>query len=135
MIVYQNPDPKDPAKPAIGLLIRCAKLNLEQSAAGSVMKCTGVVEVPAEVHFEGTSLYGPIIDIDQPNNTVKVDGRGKLRMASGADLTAAFAAADLSSAAFASATGAVFTDPFPAGSPRPVLADDEWISLQGICAE
>ena len=56
-------------------------------------------------------------------------------MAGGADMAAAFAAADLSSAAFARATGAVLTEPFPAGSPRPVLADDEWISLQGICAE
>ena len=86
VVAYQNPDPKDPAKPAIGLLIKSNKLNLEQSAAGSVMVCTGVEEVPAEVHFEGTSLYGPFIEIDQPNNTVKVNGRGKLRMASRADL-------------------------------------------------
>ncbi len=87
VIAYQNPDPKDPAKPAVGLLIKCATLDLAQSSAGSVMKCTGVEETPAEVHYEGTSIYGPVVDIDQPNNTVKVDGRGKLRMASGADLS------------------------------------------------
>ncbi len=86
VIAYQNPDPKDPAKPTVGLLIKCVKLNLDQSAAGSVMKCTGIDGVPAEVHFEGTSLYGPIVDIDQPNNTVRVDGAGLLVMASGADL-------------------------------------------------
>ena len=86
VVAYQNPDPKDPAKPAIGLLIKSNKLVLEQSAAGSVMVCTGVEEVPAEVHFEGTSIYGPVVDIDQPNNTVKVNGRGKLRMASSADI-------------------------------------------------
>ena len=85
VIAYQNPDPKDPAKPAIGLLIKSNKLNLEQSAAGSVMVCTGVEQVPAEVHYEGTSIYGPFIEIDQPNNTLKVNGRGKLRMASAAD--------------------------------------------------
>ena len=47
------------------------------------------------------------------------------------DLLAAFTALDLSSAAYSAA----LHDPFPAGSPRLVLADDEWISLQGICAE
>ncbi len=85
VIAYQNPDPKDPAKPAIGLLIKSNKLNLEQSAAGSVMVCTGVETVPAEVHYEGTSLYGPFIEIDQPNNTAKVNGAGLLVMGSGAD--------------------------------------------------
>lgn len=56
-------------------------------------------------------------------------------MAAEADLLAAFTGAELSTAAYAGAVGARLADPFPAGSPRPVLADDEWISLQGICAE
>ncbi len=86
VIAYQNPDPKDPAKPAIGLLIKCIKLNLEQSSAGSVMVCTGTDDLLAEVHFETSSLYGPVVEIDQPNNSAKVNGRGKLRMLSGADL-------------------------------------------------
>lgn len=48
---------------------------------------------------------------------------------------AAFTDALLSTAAYERATGAALADPFPAGSPSPVLADDEWISLQGICAD
>ena len=56
--------------------------------------------------------------------------------AAGADLLAAFRQADLSTAAYArSVNSTALADPFPAGSPRPVLADDEWISLQGICAK
>ena len=51
-----------------------------------------------------------------------------------ADLVAAFSGAEVSTAAYARSVGAVLADPFAAGSPLPVLADDEWISLQGICA-
>ena len=55
-----------------------------------------------------------------------------------ADLLAAFQRLDLSASAYAQwlqAPGLRDGDPFKAGSPRPVLADDEWISLQGICAD
>ncbi len=87
VVVYQNPDPKDPAKPTVGLLIKAVNLNLEQSPAGSVMKCTGDDAATAEVHLDGISIYGPVIDINEPDNTVFVDGLGKLRMASKADLS------------------------------------------------
>jgi len=50
------------------------------------MTVYGSDAAPAEVHFETTSLYGPQVEIDQVNNTVKVFGRGKLRMQSGGDI-------------------------------------------------
>jgi hypothetical protein len=84
--VEQAPDPKNETKSPLGLKIRGKKLNLDQSAAGSAMTVYGSDTAPAEVHFETTSIYGPQVDIDQPNNTVKVLGRGKLRMLSGGDL-------------------------------------------------
>jgi hypothetical protein len=83
--VEQAPDPKAETKAPLGLKIRGRKLNLDQSAAGSVMVVYGTDAAPGEVHFETSSLYGPQVEIDQPNNTVKVFGRGKLRMLSGAD--------------------------------------------------
>jgi len=83
--VEQAPDPKAETKAPLGLKIRGKKLNLDQSAAGSVMVVYGTDTAPGEVHFETSSLYGPQVEIDQPNNTVKVLGRGKLRMLSGAD--------------------------------------------------
>ncbi len=87
VVVYQNPDPKDPAKPTVGLLIKAVKLNLEQSQAGNVMKCTGDDAVIAEVHLEGISIYGPVIDINEPDNSVSVDGMGKVILKSSADLS------------------------------------------------
>lgn len=59
------------------------------------------------------------------------------------DLLTRFATADISSTPYAYAldpTGETVLsliegDPFRAGSPRPVLADGDWVSLQGICAE
>jgi hypothetical protein len=87
VVVYQNPDPKDPAKPTVGLLIKAVKLNLEQSPAGSVMKCTGDDVAIAEFHLDKISIYGPTIDINEPDNTVSVDGMGKMIMKSTADLS------------------------------------------------
>ena len=84
--VEQAPDPKAESKAPLGLKIRGKKLNLDQSAAGSTMVVYGSDTAPGEVHFETSSLYGPQVEIDQPNNTVKVFGRGKLRMLSGGDL-------------------------------------------------
>lgn len=54
-------------------------------------------------------------------------------------LLARFGAADLSVAPYARALltdraeALVAADPWPEGSPRPILTDNEWISLQSIC--
>ena len=86
VVVHQDPDPTDPAKPPTGLDIVAAKLNLDQSPRGGLLTVTGGTD-PAEVTFEDTKLFGPVVVIDQPNNAVRVAGRGKLRMRGGADLT------------------------------------------------
>lgn len=60
-----------------------------------------------------------------------------------ADLLAAFTAADLSTSPYALAldpTGEatlplIEADPFLAGSPRPILADGDWLNLQAICGQ
>ncbi len=58
-------------------------------------------------------------------------------------LLARFQAAEISSTAYAyaldptgeSVLNLIEADPFRAGTPRPVLPDGDWVSLQGICAE
>lgn len=58
-------------------------------------------------------------------------------------LLARFTAAEVPSSPYAyaadpsgeSVLGLIEADPFPQGSPRPVLADGDWISLQAICAQ
>ena len=74
VVVHQ--DPTDPTKNPRGLDISGIKLNLEGSKAGSVMTVTGTEKNWAEVHFEGLSLYGPTVVIDQPQNAASVDGAG-----------------------------------------------------------
>jgi hypothetical protein len=85
VVVHQDPD--DPLKNPRGLDITGNKLNLDSTHAGSVMTVTGTAQVPAEVHFEAISLYGPTVVIDQPTNAVSVDGVGKLVMPAQSDLT------------------------------------------------
>lgn len=74
VVVHQ--DPADPAKNPRGLDVSGIKLNLEGSRAGNVMTVTGTERNWAEVHFEGLSLYGPTVVIDQPQNAAAVDGAG-----------------------------------------------------------
>jgi hypothetical protein len=78
-------DPTDPAKSPRGMKILGSKLDLDHSAAGSVMKVYGWPGAGkvAQVHYEDLSLYGPFVVIDQPDNAVSVDGRGLLRMPGG----------------------------------------------------
>jgi hypothetical protein len=84
--VAVHQDPADPAKSPRGLDIAAAKLHLNRAAAGHAMTAEGTDAMAAEVHFESVSLSGPHVVIDQPNNLVRVTGKGWLRMPSGSDL-------------------------------------------------
>ncbi len=86
VVVHQDPDPTDPAKPLTGLDIASSTLNLEQSSKGGVLTVTGTALDPAEVAFEDAKLFGRTVVIDQPNNAVHVPTGGKLKMLSGSDL-------------------------------------------------
>lgn len=83
--VTVHQDPADSTK-ARGTDIFGAKLNLDQSKAGSVLTVHGSATAVAQVYFEDVSLFGPVVVIDQPNNAVSVDGSGLLQMPSGTDL-------------------------------------------------
>ncbi|QEL13955.1 hypothetical protein [Limnoglobus roseus] len=61
-------------------------LNIDHLPAGHAMKVFGTDEKLAFVQFEDTTITGPDVDINQPNNTVTVKGRGQLRMPSSTDL-------------------------------------------------
>src|SRR5205814_7467946 len=63
-----------------------ATLHLAHAAAGHAMTAVGTDQAFAEVHFENVSIAGPHVVIDQPNNLVRVAGRGWLRMPSGSGL-------------------------------------------------
>ena len=84
VVVHQ--EPADPATTPRGLDITGQTLNLTQGRAGSLMVVTGTPLTKAEVHFETTTIVGPHVTIDQPNNSVAVDGPGLLRMPSQTDL-------------------------------------------------
>lgn len=86
--VHQDPDPNDPAKPANGLDITGHKLFLENTpgGGGSVLTVHARKDEWAMVAFEDTIIYGPVVVIDQPNNTASVVGRGKLRSLTGTDV-------------------------------------------------
>lgn len=83
--VTVHQDPADSTK-SRGTDIFGAKLNLDQSKAGSILTVHGSGKDPAQVYFEDVSLFGPIVIIDQPNNAVSVDGQGLLLMPSGSEL-------------------------------------------------
>ncbi len=91
VVVHQ--DPAEPEKVPRGLDIAGVKLNLVASRVndevGQVMTVTGTPGAFAEVHFETTSLFGPVIKIDQINNTVAIDGIGSLLMPSNTDFSGA----------------------------------------------
>lgn len=81
VIVHQ--DPIDPKKTPRGLDISGVRLNLENyfaSRSGSVMTVHGTAREPAQVHYEAMSLFGPVVVIDQPNNSAAVTGVGRLIM-------------------------------------------------------
>ena len=78
VVVHQ--DPTDPKKNPDGLDIRGRSLNLDQTTAGKIMTVVGTGADWAQVHFEGISLLGPLVVIDQPNNSTTVNGQGMLRM-------------------------------------------------------
>ena len=78
VVVHQ--DPAKPEKNPEGLDIRGRSLNLDQSTLGKVMTVVGTGADWAQVHFEGMSLLGPLVVIDQPNNSSSVNGQGMLRM-------------------------------------------------------
>jgi hypothetical protein len=81
--------PADPAKAARGVDIFGSKLNLDQSPAGGVLTVTGTADENAKVYFEDMMLVGPVVKIDQVQNTVAVDGKGELKMPGGTDPNAA----------------------------------------------
>lgn len=90
VVAHQDPDPNDPAKPARGLDITGDKLILENAAGGggSVLTVTVLDERKklAMVSFEDTTLWGPGVVIDQPNNSAAVNGRGRLRSITATDV-------------------------------------------------
>ena len=91
VVVHQ--DPTEPEKVPRGLDIAGVRLNLVASRVGDevgqVMTVTGTPVEFAQVHFETTSLFGPVIKIDQVSNTVAIDGVGSLLMPSNTDFSGA----------------------------------------------
>lgn len=85
---------------------------------------TGVLAPDAVAGWAETLLTAPPAAVDE------------------ASLLAGFAAAEVPSGPYAyaldpsgeSVLGLIEADPWPAGPPRPVLSDDDWVRLQGICA-
>lgn len=61
-------------------------LNIDHLPAGHAMKVVGTLAKPAFVQFEETTITGPDVDVNQPNNAVVVKGPGRLRMPSATDL-------------------------------------------------
>jgi hypothetical protein len=84
VVVHQ--DAPDPKKSPNGTHITGNRLLLDQLAAGHVMKVYGTEASPAFVQFEDTTIIGPDVDINQPDNRVVVKGRGSLKMPSSTDL-------------------------------------------------
>jgi hypothetical protein len=87
VIVHQ--DPADPAKTPRGTDISGATLHVQKFPTGSLLTVIGTDQLLAEVHFESTTVCGPHVVIDQPNNLVNVTGRGTLSMPSSSDLSGA----------------------------------------------
>ncbi len=83
VIAHQNP--RLTGQPD-ALHITGERLNIDHLSAGHSMKVLGTEEQLAYVQFEDTIITGPDVDINQPNNTVTVVGKGQLRMPSSTDL-------------------------------------------------
>lgn len=84
VIVHQDPAEAD--KPR-GLDIIAQTLDVKQSRQGNEMMVTGPEDKPGEVHYEGMSILGPKVFIDQIHNRARVEGRGVLQMPSSSDLS------------------------------------------------
>jgi hypothetical protein len=82
---------RDAAEPGLpnALHIVGDTLNIDHLTAGHAMKVVGTVAKPAFVQFEETTITGPDVDVNQPNNAVVVKGAGRLRMPSATDLAGA----------------------------------------------
>lgn len=83
VVVHQDPD--SPEKPR-GVDILGTDMVINHSPRGSIMTVRGTDEQPGQVHFEGTSIVGPKVVIDQVSNWAKVEGRGSLVMPAASDL-------------------------------------------------
>jgi hypothetical protein len=83
VVVHQDPD--SPEKPR-GVDILALGLVINHSPQGSIMTARGTDEKPSQVHFEGTSIIGPKVVIDQVSNWAEVEGRGSLVMPASSDL-------------------------------------------------
>lgn len=90
VVAHQDPDPNDPAKPANGMDATGDKLIVENTPGGGGSVLTVTVrddrQKLAMVAFEDTTMWGPVVVIDQPNNTASVAGRGKLRSLTTSDV-------------------------------------------------
>jgi hypothetical protein len=83
--------PSDPTKHPRGLELRSAKLSLERHTIRGLVGYAGtLLAAPgdfAEFHYEGTSLAGPKIALDQLANFVRVDGAGAFKTPAGGAFT------------------------------------------------
>jgi hypothetical protein len=87
-MVTVHQDPADATKPR-GTDILGSKLEIFSSPEGHRMKVYGWENRPGEVHNEGSSLIGPIVEIDQVHNFAQVEGRGSLVLPASSDLSGA----------------------------------------------
>jgi hypothetical protein len=83
--VNVHQDPADPAKGG-GTKILGSRLQVIGSPAGNDMTVYGWDDRPAQVHNDGTSLIGPVVNLDQVHNRARVEGRGALTMPASSDL-------------------------------------------------
>jgi hypothetical protein len=85
VVVHQEPN--EPLKTARGTDIVATTLHLDAEPLGHRMKVFGTADLLATVQYENVFIAGPVVTLDQPNNRVKVDGRGRLRMPSSTDFS------------------------------------------------
>ncbi len=90
VVAHQDPDPNDPARPKNGMDATGDKLIVTNTPGGGGSVLTvSVLDAKAKlakVSFEDTTMWGPVVVIDQPNNTASVAGRGKLRSLTTSDV-------------------------------------------------
>lgn len=87
VVVVQPPE--DPKKSTIGIDIRGSSLLMKKQGLGHVMTVSGTNTEIARVRFEETTISGPMVTIDQPNNSVAVAGGGWMRLPSSSNLAGA----------------------------------------------
>jgi lipopolysaccharide export system protein LptA len=79
--VHQDPVP--PQEKPVDMRGRALQLN--HLPQGNILKVTGTLASPGEVHLPDLSLLGPFIVINQVENTAEVQGLGSMRMVSTTD--------------------------------------------------